>query len=51
MHLLILFIQIYSSILKFYCKECIYLIIKYPLLVWEDEETEHKTSALFFPQF
>lgn len=50
-HLLFFFIQIYSSILKFYCKGCIYLIIKYPLLVSEDEETEHKIYSLFFLNF
>lgn len=37
--------------LKFYCKDCFYFIVKYNIFwfVWEDEETDHKISSLFFP--
>jgi len=52
-YLLFLVTHIYSSMLKFYCKECFYFIIKYNILcsLWEDEEMDHKISSLFFPNF
>lgn len=52
-HLLFLFIRMYNSILKFYCKELYCFIIKYTThcFAWEGEEMDHKISSLFFPNF
>lgn len=53
MHFLFLFIQIYSCILKCYCTECFYFIVKQNIIysVWEDEEVDHKIYSLFSPIF